>query len=78
MNGLSMQTLDGSTFIRVTDGTILIKGNIQHTGNTTQTGEFSATGTISSDSDVMAAGISGKSHVHTGVANGPSTTGEPQ
>ncbi|MFC1055399.1 hypothetical protein ACFGY6_01495 [Pasteurella multocida] len=26
----------------------------------------------------MAAGISGKSHVHTGVANGPSTTGEPQ
>ncbi|HDR0997910.1 TPA: baseplate protein [Pasteurella multocida] len=78
MGGLSMQTLDGGTFIRVTNGAILIQGDIQHSGNTTQTGSFSATGAISSDTDVMAAGISGKSHVHTGVANGPNTTGKPK
>ncbi|UEA17449.1 baseplate protein [Pasteurella canis] len=84
MNGLSMQTLDGSTFIRVTNGTIFIqgdvnlKGNMSHDGDTSQNGAFSATGVISSDSDITAAGISGKSHVHTGVANGPSTTGGPR
>ncbi|NBI40151.1 baseplate protein [[Haemophilus] felis] len=81
MNGLSMQTLDGSTFIRVTNGTIYIQGNIehkgdtQHTGNTTQTGEFSATGVISSDTDCLSAGVSGNSHTHPGDSGG--STGGP-
>ncbi|MDH2927216.1 Gp138 family membrane-puncturing spike protein [Lonepinella koalarum] len=68
--GLSMQTLDGSTFIRITNGTILIQGNIEHQGSQHTSGQ------ISSDSDVVSAGISGKSHTHKGDSGG--TTGKPQ
>ena len=74
--GLSMQSLDGSTFIRVTNGTIHIKGNIQHVGNTTQSGKHHSTGVISSDADVMAGSISGKNHKHTGDSGGK--TGVPE
>lgn len=64
--GLSLQTLDGSTFIRLENGTITIQGNIEHKGNTNQTGEMNVTGVISSDTDVLSAGISGKNHIHGG------------
>ncbi|WP_233113715.1 Gp138 family membrane-puncturing spike protein [Aggregatibacter actinomycetemcomitans] len=74
--GLSMQTLDGGTYIRIVNGSIKIKGNIEHEGNTKQKGELHSTGTISSDTDVKAAGISGKSHTHRGDSGG--TTGTPQ
>ena len=75
-DGLSMQTLDGSTYIRIQNGSILIKGNIEHQGNTSQTGSYKSTGVISSDTDVKAGGISGKTHKHTGDSGG--TTGTPQ
>lgn len=75
-DGLSMQTLDGGTYIRIKNGTILIKGNIEHQGDTAQKGKHSSTGIISSDTDVKAAGISGKSHKHPGDSGG--TTGAPQ
>ncbi|WP_233118710.1 hypothetical protein [Aggregatibacter actinomycetemcomitans] len=45
-------------------------------GNTKQKGELHSTGAISSDTDVKAAGISGKSHTHRGDSGG--TTGTPQ
>lgn len=66
VDGLSLQTLDGSIYIRLTKGGIFIKGDIDIQGNTTQQGEISATGVISSDTDVLSAGISGKNHVHGG------------
>ena len=72
-DGLSMQTLDGSTYIRIKNGSILIKGDIEHQGDTSQTG---STGVISSDTDVKAGGISGKTHKHPGDSGG--TTGAPQ
>lgn len=75
-NGLSMQTVDANTYIRITNGGIQIKGDIEHHGNTSQNGEFSATGTISSDTDVLAAGVSGKTHKHRGDSGGK--TGEPE
>ena len=75
-DGLSMQTLDGSTYIRIVNGAIKIKGNIEHDGDTKQKGALHSTGAISSDTDVKAAGISGKSHKHPGDSGG--TTGEPQ
>lgn len=80
--GLSMQTLDGGTYIRITNGTIQIKGNIEHQGdvnhkgNTTQTGSHSSTGLISSKTDVSAGGISGKTHKHAGDSGGK--TGVPE
>lgn len=42
------------------------------------TGDLEVTGTITGDVDVKAAGISLKSHVHSGVQSGSSETGEPQ
>lgn len=74
--GLSMQTLDGDTYIRIKSGSILIKGNIEHQGDTSQTGSHSSTGVISSDTDVTAGGISGKTHKHTGDSGGK--TGVPE
>lgn len=71
-DSLSLQTLDGETYIRVKKGTIEIKGNISHTGNQT------TTGTVTGETDVIAAGISGKGHVHSGVKGGSDTSGEPQ
>lgn len=70
-NGLSLQTLDGSTFIRLERGKITIKGDIE------QTGQFSATGIIASQNDVLSAGISGKSHKHRDVAGGAGISGVP-
>ena len=75
-DGLSMQTLDGSTYIRIKNGSILIKGNIEHQGDTSQTGSHRSTGVISSDTDVTAGGISGKTHKHTGDSGGK--TGVPE
>ena len=71
-----MQTLDGSTYIRIKNGSILIKGNIEHHGDPSQTGSYSSTGVISSDMDVKAGGISGKTHKHTGDSGGK--TGVPE
>lgn len=75
--GLSIQTIDGNTHVRVTNGTIYIKGNIVHEGNTNQTGTLALQGSMTASVDVNASGISLKSHCHSGVASGPSTTGSP-
>ncbi|AEW77472.1 hypothetical protein N7761_10280 [Aggregatibacter actinomycetemcomitans] len=52
------------------------KSRATTTLNTKQKGELHSTGAISSDTDVKAAGISGKSHTHRGDSGG--TTGTPQ
>lgn len=79
--GLSMQTLDGSTFIRITNGTIHIKGNIEHSGDTNQEGSTTVSKTVKAKdvigtNDVTAGGISGKTHKHTGDSGGE--TGQPK
>ena len=45
MQGASLQTEDGSTYIRLTPGIIYVKGDIVHEGNTNQTGNYSRHGT---------------------------------
>lgn len=82
-DGLSLQTLDGGTFIRLTNGSISIQGNIEHKGNTNQTGSTTTSETITAKNvvgtdDVTAGGISGKNHTHSGVESGDKNTGEPQ
>lgn len=87
--GISLQTLDGKTFIHLEKGTITIQGDIIHKGNTTQTGNLNQTGSttvsetvtaqnVVGESDVTAGGISGKSHVHGNVESGNKTSGKPQ
>jgi phage gp45-like len=44
MTGAELRTRSRSTYIRLEDGTIYIKGNIIHEGNNTQTGTFTQTG----------------------------------
>ena len=70
---------DGTTKLSIKNGQItqtaannIINGNLQINGAVT------ATDTITSNTDVIAAGISGKSHTHTGVEPGAGNTGAPQ
>lgn len=44
-DGAELRTRDRSTYIKLTNGTIYIKGDIVHQGNNTQTGNLSRTGT---------------------------------
>lgn len=63
--------------IQITNGeaSIVLNGNnITITGNITLNGSLTATGTISSDTDVLSAGISGKTHTHTSAAAGSPTS----
>lgn len=67
--------------VEITNGQALMvmSGNtVTITGNVEVQGTIHATGTITSDSDVIASGISGKTHTHGGVTGGSSSTGVPQ
>lgn len=46
-DGASMQTDDGETYLRLTHGKILIKGDIEHEGNSEQTGDSKQKGNSS-------------------------------
>ncbi len=83
MDGAELRTRDRSTYIRLTNGTIFIKGDIEHEGNTKQTGNLSqtgntiTTGTVTGKTDVIAAGKSGKGHTHGNVQTGGGNSGPP-
>ena len=83
-DGLSMQTDDGSTHIRLTNGTIYIKGNIEHEGNMNQIGSYNQTdgntnssGTITAQDVKTNKGIDLNTHTHTDVKSGNDKTGAP-
>jgi len=90
-DGASMQTDDGSTYIRLTERTIYIKGNIEHEGNTDQIGNYNqngsfnqsggntnSTGTIMAEDVKTNRGVDLNTHIHTDVQSGNSTTGAPK
>ena len=77
-DGASMQTDDGSTYIRLTEGKIYIKGNVEHEGDTNQTGNTTSTGTITAEDVKTNRGVDLNTHIHVGVQSGNSTTGEPK
>lgn len=64
-------SLPGSLNITAPSG-IKITGDIELAGN------LKSTGTINADQDVLAAGISLKDHVHTGVSAGSAVSGAPK
>lgn len=45
-DGIEMRTDDRSTFIKLTNGTIFIQGNIVHSGSNQQTGNYTLTGNM--------------------------------
>ncbi len=67
MTGAELRTRSRSTYIRLEDGTIYIKGNIVHegnvdqTGNTTRTGTSTTTGKITGQGGMQVSGGSGVS-----------------
>lgn len=57
---------------------IMAPGGVTIEGPVDITGDVSVTGTITATEDVIADGISLKSHTHSGVQSGGSSTGGPQ
>lgn len=72
LSNTSLTMQQGSASITISGGKIAIVGDIEHTGNQT------SSGTITGQTDVVAAGISGKGHIHGGVTAGGASTGGPQ
>lgn len=65
-DGAELRTRDRSTFIRLTNGKIFIKGDIEHEGNTKQTGNMNRTGTSTTSGQITGQGgmaVSGGSGV---------------
>lgn len=85
LDGVCMRTLDKGTYIKLTSGKILIKGDIEQvgdyaqTGNKTLKGNFTqadgdsiSSGTITAK-DMVADGVSLKKHTHGGDSGGTTT-----
>lgn len=85
-NGASIQTDDGATHIRLTNGTIYITGDVVHVGNNTQAGDYTQTGNIlqtgntTSSGTVTASSVSGGGitlETHTHRENGKDSNTNP-
>lgn len=68
---------DGITVQAGSGRKIKLIGDVEITGNVEHTGNLHSSGTITGDTDVIAAGKSGKSHVHGGVQTGTGNSGGP-
>jgi len=77
MDGVEIRNRSRDTYIRLTNGTIYIKGDIVHEGKNTQTGDYEQTGQIQSSGDHIAGTISLMHHLHSGVTTGSDATAEP-
>ena len=85
LDGVCMRTLDKETYIKLTSGKILIKGDIEQVGDYTQNGNKTLNGnftqadgdSISSGTitakDMIASGVSLKNHTHGGDSGGITT-----
>lgn len=68
---IEVDDLNGVTITVPTDKHITLNGNVQVNG------DMMATGTITGETDVVAAGISGKGHKHGGITRGTGTSDTP-
>jgi len=68
---VEVDDLNGVTITVPADKHITLNGNVQHNG------DWVTTGTITGQTDVVAAGISGKSHKHGGITRGTGTSDAP-
>lgn len=91
-DGVEMRNEARDTYLRVTNGTIYIKGNIVHEGNSTRTGTSTTSGLITGAGGMTVsggAGVSttgtitnngkniGSTHTHGGVQTGGGNTAVP-
>lgn len=63
-DGVEIRTYDRSTYFKLTEGTIFIKGNIVHEGNTDQVGNTTVTGTVTGDVVKTTIGVGLGTHDH--------------
>ena len=56
MDGVSMRTLDNSTYIKLTNGKIYIKGDVEQAGNYKQDGDMTRNGTSATTGLISGAG----------------------
>lgn len=78
-DGVEMRTDSRSTYIKLTEGTIFVKGNIVHEGNTQQTGDVELSGNYDHSGGSMTSlgrRIDG-THNHGGVQTGSGNTAIP-
>lgn len=61
----------------IVNGNLQLSGTLQAPNGSTYAGNIHTTGTITGDTDVVAGGISGKTHVHGGVTVGSGNTAVP-
>lgn len=76
-SSLEVRDLSGNTKMTFSQGEVTLIGNLKINGNVDIDGTLDSTGTITSQSDVVAGTISGKTHTHSGVTSGSSNTGVP-
>jgi phage gp45-like len=74
---LTVSDGDGASVALNGAGTVSSSGTWTHTGDVTVTGNIGCDVTVTGDADVIAAGISGKSHVRPGVQGGEGDTEPP-
>lgn len=69
--------IGSDTQVTITDGSILITGDVEIQKDLKVDGNITCSGSITADGDIKAGGISLKEHTHT-VTAAPGTTGAPQ
>lgn len=77
-HALSAALPAGATAQITADGGVTINGPVIINGDTQVNGDIGLTGTARADTDVLAAGISLKSHTHGGVSSGSAVSGPPR
>ncbi len=85
LDGVCMRTLSKSTYLKLTEGKIIIKGNIEQTGDYKQVGNKNLVGNFSqvegnsvssgtiTAKDMIGSGVSLKNHTHGGDSGGITT-----
>ena len=83
-DGIEIRNEARTTYFKVTEtdiyakcGTMYLDGILNHTGDTTQTGSQTSSGIITGTTNVIGAGVSLSTHVHSGVTIGIGNTGQP-
>lgn len=72
-DGIELRNEARTTYIKLTDGKIYIKGDIEHEGNTEQTGDYALTGDQTINGNLTVSGTTTTNALSAGLGGGTST-----